>query len=527
MRLGLAGGLQEGPPTIHNEAWTIQNSVQPLSWNPKLQNAAQGQATLLNNADQFFLVGVSPHNFGGTTPDQRIAAAGYPASVYVGPTTMSGYYPGQEDVAEEVSQGSGGYTGSHLTAAVLTSHNGLFTDQTVPGRGHRQTTMLAFFREVGIGMTAGRDNETQPGQPNGTWDSLYIVQDFGTQTNSTPFITGVVYNDTNHNGFYDPGEGIGGIKVDVANVDSYAISSSSGGYSVPVPGNGTYMVTFSGGSVPAVNKSATVANLLNVKLDFVTTATAGPTVLGNISTRLRVGTNENVLIGGFIVTGTTSKKLMVRAIGPSLPFPGRLANPTLELHGSSGALLEANDNWKQSPNKQAIIDSTIPPTNDLESAIVRMVPPGAYTAIVRGVGNTTGVGLVEIYDLAPSTASKLGNISTRGQVLTGDNVMIGGMIVLGQTAQKVIVRAIGPSLPVAGKLANPTLELRDGNGALVASNDNWKSTQQAAITATTIPPTNDLESAIVSTLPPGSYTAIVRGVGGTSGVALVEVYTLN
>lgn len=171
----------------------------------------------------------------------------------------------------------------------------------------------------------------------------------------------------------------------------------------------------------------------------------------------------------------------------------------------------------------------IPPSSDLESAIVATLPANssAYTAIVRGVNNGTGIGVVEAYDLDRTVDSKLANISTRGFVQTGDDVLIGGLIVLGQDPLSVIVRAIGPSLPVPEALANPTLELHDGNGALIASNDNWRSDQEAEIIATTIPPTNDLESAIVRNFTPGNYTAIVRGVNGTTGTALVEAYGLN
>ena len=151
----------------------------------------------------------------------------------------------------------------------------------------------------------------------------------------------------------------------------------------------------------------------------------------------------------------------------------------------------------------------------------------AYTAIVRGVNNGTGVGLVEAYDLNRTVDSKLGNISTRGLVQTGDNVLIAGTIVVGQVSQKVIVRGIGPSLNITGKLDDPILELRDPNGGLIASNDNWRTDQEAEIIATTIPPSNDLESAIVRTLAPNSYTTIVRGVNGTTGIALVEAYGLR
>ncbi len=252
--------------------------------------------------------------------------------------------------------------------------------------------------------------------------------------------------------------------------------------------------------------------------------------LSNISTRLRVETGDNVLIGGFIVTGTQPKKVILRAIGPSLPLAGALANPTLELRDSSGSLIRSNDNWRTDQETE-IIATGIPPSNDLESAIVATLPANnaAYTAIVRGVSNGTGVGLIEAYDLDHSVDSKLANISTRGLVQTGENVLIAGTIVLGQGSQRVIVRALGPSLPVSGKLADPNLELRDANGSLIRSNDNWRSDQEAEIIATGIPPSNDLESAIVETLAANgaAYTAMVSGVGGTTGVAVVEVYALN
>jgi serine protease AprX len=265
----------------------------------------------------------------------------------------------------------------------------------------------------------------------------------------------------------------------------------------------------------------------------VPTSTPGssPTVLGNISTRLVVETGDNALIGGFIITGTQSKKVIVRAIGPSLPVADPLANPTLELRDSSGVLIRSNDDWRIGGQEAEIMATTIPPSNDLESAIVETLPANnaAYTAIVRGANDGTGVGLVEAYDLDTSVDSKLANISTRGLVQTEDNVLIAGTIVLGNTSQRVLVRAIGPSLNLPGKLANPMLELRDGNGTLMRSNDDWRSDQETEIMATTIPPTDDLEAALVETLPAGgaAYTATVRGVGGTTGIAVVEIYALQ
>jgi hypothetical protein len=190
-------------------------------------------------------------------------------------------------------------------------------------------------------------------------------------------------------------------------------------------------------------------------------------------------------------------------------------------------LIATNDNWQINDNQQEIIDTGLEPTNDLESALLVTLDPGAYTAIVTGAGNGTGIGLVEAYDLDQTTDARLANISTRGFVQTGDNVMIGGFIILGSADEDVIVRAIGPSLPLTGTLADPLLELHDADGAILATNDNWRDTQEVDIEATGLAPTNDAESAIVSTLPPGNYTAIVRGVGDTTGVALVEAYGLN
>jgi hypothetical protein len=257
-----------------------------------------------------------------------------------------------------------------------------------------------------------------------------------------------------------------------------------------------------------------------------------PATLANISTRLPVQSGDNALIGGFIVTGTQPKKVIVRALGPSVPVPGTLTNPKLELYSGS-TLIASNDDWQNQPDadRQAVIDSAVQPSSDLESALVRTLPANStgYTAIVRGVNDETGIGVVEAYDLDRSVDSKLANISTRGLVQTGDNVLIAGTIILGETTQRIIARGIGPSLPIPGKLENPTLELRDSNGGLVEANDNWvDSPSKQAIMDSGIPPANDLESAIVTVLPSGGaqYTAIVRGVNDTTGIAVVEVYAL-
>jgi hypothetical protein len=272
--------------------------------------------------------------------------------------------------------------------------------------------------------------------------------------------------------------------------------------------------------------------------------------LGNISTRGFVQTGDNVMIGGFIVQGTGAKRVIIRAIGPELTQHGitnPLANPTLELHDGTGALIGSNDDWQTTVIGGIITSSQLTdiqnsghaPTAASESAIIANLQPGNYTAIVRGVNNTTGVGLVEVYDLSPGTTSLLGNISTRGFVQTGDNVMIGGFIVQGTGAKRVIIRAIGPELTqhgITNPLADPTLELHNATGALIGFNDNWQTTilggvitsdQVSDIQNSGHVPTAASESAIIANLTPGNYTAIVRGVNNTTGVGLVEVYDLN
>jgi plastocyanin len=280
-------------------------------------------------------------------------------------------------------------------------------------------------------------------------------------------------------------------------------------------------------------------------------ATPTPTsILGNISTRSFVQTADNVMIGGFIVEGTQPKRVIIRAIGPELTqfgVPNVLANPTLDLHNGVGALIASNDNWQTTiiggiitqDQGQEILNSGRAPTDARESAIIANLPAGNYTAIVRGVSSTTGVALVEVYNLNPDSDSILGNISTRSFVQTTDNVMIGGFIVQGNRPKMVIIRAIGPELTqfgVPNVLGNPTLELHNGVGALIASNDNWQTTiiggiimhdQVQEILNSGLAPTDARESAIIANLPAGNYTAIVRGISNTTGVALVEVYDLQ
>lgn len=322
------------------------------------------------------------------------------------------------------------------------------------------------------------------------------------------------------------------------NIVDFNQNSSTGSFSLwrstSCPQANPYV--YNAGPCPGQFSNVTATSPEGINLDVIgydlgsPGPTPGPTSLANISTRLRVETGDSVLIGGFIVvTGTQPKRVIVRAMGPSLPLGGALADPVLELRNSSGGLIASNDDWRTDQQAE-IIATGIPPANNLESAIVATLAANnsAYTAIVRGYNGGTGIGLVEAYDLDNTVNSRLGNISTRGFIGTGDNVMIGGFIVVAQSSTRVIVRAIGPSLPIGDALADPTLALHDGNGTLLQSNDNWRTGgQEAEIIATTIPPSNDLESAIVRNLVSGNYTVIVRGAGNGIGVGLVEAYDLG
>ncbi len=277
------------------------------------------------------------------------------------------------------------------------------------------------------------------------------------------------------------------------------------------------------------------------------TATATPGLVANVSTRLPVGMDDNVLIEGFIVQGPagSTKKIMVRALGPSLTSFGiadALANPTLEIYDSKSVKVATNDNWKTtqlggfvtSDQSAEIAGSGLAPGNDLESAIIANLAPASYTAVVRGIGNTVGTGVVDAYDLSGSSPARLANIATRGLIQGGDKLMIAGFIIQNGPV-KAVIRAIGPSLTAFGitnALADPTLQLRDQNGVIVSENDNWKvrpdgTSQQQELENTGLQPTNDLESALFATIQPGQYTAQVRGKNETAGIGVAQVYFLQ
>jgi cyclophilin family peptidyl-prolyl cis-trans isomerase len=282
-----------------------------------------------------------------------------------------------------------------------------------------------------------------------------------------------------------------------------------------------------------VTVTATDLDGASTSQQFTVNAIAAPGRPVNLSTRMQVGTGDNALIAGFIMSGSAPKRLAIRAMGPSTGLPGAIVDPILELHDSGGTIA-TNDNWQSAANKQDIIDFGLAPNSPTESVILTTVPSNtngvAYTAVMRGTFNSTGLGVVEVYDLDSGPGSTLLNISTRGQVGADPNALIGGFILGGSESKKILVRAIGPSLTAFGvpnALTNPTLELRDQNATLIDSNDDWmNSPQKTQIQNSGLAPTDPKESAVLQTLAAGQYTAIVHGANGGTGVGSVEVYQL-
>ncbi len=486
-------------------AFTNYTAQPPLAFNSSLISAARFAAN-----DQ------ATHNYQG-----HVSSDG---STIVTRATSAGYtnYSG---LAENT------YT---TVTSPLFGHVGFNVDWGVSTLGHRINIMNLnlpiVFKEVGIAYVAVANTSFGNAFPN------VLTEDFGITflDANTPYLVGVCYRDTNGDNFYNDGEGRSGITVTPDVGTFFAVTSTSGGYAIPLknlpPGITTVNVTFSGGGLAApITRQVTLNGIANKKLDLQVTDVQSARLI-NLATRLRVEIGDNVGIAGFVITGTGSKKVAIRSLGPSLAaqgVSGVLTDPTLALFGAAGQIA-TNNNWRDT--QQAAIQATgLAPTDDRESVILATLQPGAYTAIVAGNAGAVGVALVEVYDLDPAsplpTANAV-NVATRGQVQTGDNVMIGGFVISGNRAKKVVIRARGPSLAsqgVTGVLQDPVLDLIGGSG-LIATNDNWRSTQQAELMASGLAPSDDREAAIITTLQPGAYTAIVRGAGGTTGVGLVEVY---
>ena len=379
----------------------------------------------------------------------------------------------------------------------------------------------------GTGIIAGdlvnNSGYISPGHSSGL---IAVTGNFNQGANGTVIVEAAGAEATQFDQLQVGGISTLGGKLDISTVNNY----------VPLPGDPFAPLGYSSVSGSFAAVSSNVQFSVNATGLVTTLDPAKPNPPAgqplNIATRLQIQSGDNGLFAGFIITGPlgSTKKVLIRGIGPSLAqfgIAGTIPDPLLELHKPDGSVV-TNDNWKQASNA-GDIPNGFAPSNDLESIIYTDLPPGNYSAILRGAHGETGVGLVEVYDFASSSNAKLANIATRGFVSTGDNVMIGGFIIGGAEPAKILVRAIAPSLAafgLQGTLQDTTLELHDSNGSVI-TNEGWRSTQESEIIATTIPPTDDRESAILATLVPGNYTAVVRGKNNTTGIAVVEAYSLQ
>lgn len=321
----------------------------------------------------------------------------------------------------------------------------------------------------------------------------------------------------------------------ISHIPVLNLSASSDNANVAVTVSGTkLLVTGNNVGTSHVTVTATDMDGASVSEQFTVNVLAAPGRPVNLSTRMQVGTGDNALIAGFIMRGTAPKRLAIRAMGQSTGLPGAIGNPTLELHDSTGATIATNNNWGDAPNKQDVINIGLNPGSPNESVILTTVPSNAngaaYTAVMRGVNNTVGLGVVEVYDLDSGPGSTLLNISTRGQVGVDPKALIGGFILGGAESKTILVRALGPSLTPFGipnALVNPTLDFFNGQGTQIDSNDDWMdSPQKNQIQSSGLAPSDPKESAILQQLPPGQYTAVVHGANSGIGVGSVEVYQL-
>ncbi|HEV2806602.1 MAG TPA: choice-of-anchor tandem repeat GloVer-containing protein [Chthoniobacterales bacterium] len=499
----------------------------------------------------------------GETPDGALTSG--PDSLFYG-TTAFGGAQARGTIFKTDTDGNLTTLASFNSATGLAPRgklifdNGLFYGRTTFGGANNTGTFFSATPEGAITAIASFPAGTSPNSLiRGTDGNFY-----GTTFNGGANNLGTVFRLTKSGTLttfasMDATTGNGPLGV-IEAIDGNFYGVTAGNFQVP---GGIFQLTRDGiltslFRFDAAHGTDPAANLMQASDGHLyrTTAGNGPSHAGvvyrvvlprkpllNISTRVRVLTGENVLIGGFIISGTDPKKVIVRGIGPSLSGVGiaePLADPTLELH-QGDATLAMNDDWKlrtDGGSQQAEIEATgLAPANAVESALVATLNPGSYTVILAGKNQGSGIGVVEVYDLGQGAGSTLANISSRGFVDAGDDAMIGGLIVGGGSgggSANVFVRGIGPSLSgagVSGPLQDPTLEFRNSSGTLLAANDDWKvatdgSSQQGKIEATTVAPTNDLESAILLAVPSGNYTAVLRAKGNTAGVAVVEVYAL-
>lgn len=453
--------------------------------------AADGKTPVGNRPHGIaFAAGAANNTIGGVNPGDGNLIA------FAAPNPMDSNQPTAAGVTD--GSASAGFGRNFIEGNSITGSGGLGIDLATAGVTPNDLGDADGIQDYPVLTSAVFANDTVrvTGSLNSTANASFRIEFFGND-NADP-----------------SGYGQGQYYLGFTNVSTDANGNASFDVTLPVPPSAKAISSTATGPTGTSEFSAALfAKLLN------------------ISTRADVQTGDDLAIGGFIITGSDTKKLLLRGIGPSLnvggaPLPGRLQNPVIALYDSSGALIAQNNDWKSS--QQAEIEATgIAPEDRLESALLVDLPPEAYTVHLRGVNGGTGVGLIELYDLA-QPGSRLANISTRSRVGTGDRVMIGGFIIGPNNGRSagVLVRGLGPSLTsVPNPLQDPSLELRNENGMLLASNDDWKA-NEAQVTATGLAPADDREPALATDLAPGNYTAILQGKESTPGVGVVEIYHL-
>lgn len=538
----LVGHIPSGasPGTEYTNVAVVSSSMDDIPEN----DTAAATTMVVSAAPTLTTAASGPVVLGGSIFDTATLSGGNAAT-----GTIAFYAYGPDDttctnlpafVAEVNVNGDGQYNSGNFTPAAagvyrwVAAYSGDFNNKAVTTACGDPNESVTVTKADTTTTVESSMNPSVGGQPV-TFTATVTPN---TSTSTTP--TGTVQFVVDGSNFGAPvamSNGMAQISTSTLSAGNHTVTAQYSGDANFNPSNGT----LTGGQTvtPAPTPTPTPTPTATPSPTPTPTPTPTPAQALNISTRLRVDIGDRVMIGGFIITGNASKPVVVRGLGPSLananvPAATVLSNPFLELRGPGGALITSNDNWKDSPQRSQIEGTIYEPTDDREAVILATLAPGGYTAILSGVGQTAGVGLVEVYDNGQAIDAQLANISTRGFVLTADNVMIGGFT-LGGTSNptRIAVRALGPSLTGSGLssvLDDPTLELYNANGTVMVSNDDWQSdpTSAGQLTANGLALPHPKESGIFTSLaPPGQFTAIVAGKDGTIGIALVEIYNLK
>jgi len=489
-------------------------------------------------------VTVGPNATGGTS---TLMASGFDAGSIVYGTGrgengfVANYYDARISIREIFLMSPG------LITAVVKDRSYDKLSPPAPGVGtYGRTKMIGIKLTpvVNDGVAAGTQLLSSYSGDNEGFSSSDLP--FGAET---VFVTGVAYTDQDRDGDYTDGEGLGKLKITLSTGEWFAVTSTSGGYSIPVrPNSGTVTVTAEGFEPFTVN-----VGTVNVKADFIKTppakpvqvnvpASTGSTTLGNLSARGVADYGEAALIVGFVIEGSANKTLLVRGAGPALTsfgVSGALQRPLLTLYNSAGVALQTNTKWSEGSNAAQVAQAATSvgaftfDSGSFDAALLVTLPPGAYSAVVRPNSGAAGVALVEAYDVSKTDGSRLINLSTRGQLSGGDGVVIVGFVVAGQGTKRLLVRGVGPTLAVFGLTTaapDTAATLYNDKGSELVSNDDW-SISSAVDQITTLSPTlgafalvaGTKDSVILTSLPPGAYTTIISS-KNSPGVGLVEVY---